>query len=525
MLEVYGYNDNQEALYHWLQACSPSGMKILFVYPKYPATFWSFKHALKIASKKASFPPLGLLTIAAMLPQDWEKKLVDMNVSLLKDSDLRWADCVFIGAMITQKESAKEVIRRCQKVGVRVVAGGPVFTTGHEEFEGVDHFILGEAEDVLPRFLEDLRRGCAEPVYVADGRPDITRTPAPLWSLINIKHYVGMPIQYSRGCPFDCEFCDIVVMNGRVPRTKTPSQLLRELKTLYRTGFRGSVFIVDDNFIGNKAEVRKILPKIIRWQRKTRYPFTFLTEASLNLADDEELMQLMAEAGFDRVFVGLETPIVESLAECNKFQNKNRDMADAIKKMHNHGLQVLGGFIVGFDHDPPSIFENQISFIQKIGVVTAMVGVLTALPKTRLHDRLKAEGRLLKSSSGNNTDGSINFVPKMDTEVLARGYQKIISTIYSPKKYYERITTFLEEYRPVRNKRRRITFNEFRGFTKALWYLGVVGKSKRYYWMFMTKVMFKYRPAFREAVELTVYGLHFRKVTEAVRRQAKPHRP
>ncbi|MDD5095806.1 MAG: DUF4070 domain-containing protein [Dehalococcoidia bacterium] len=496
-------------------------MNILFIYPKYPATFWSFKHVLKFLSKKAAFPPLGLLTVAAMLPREWEKKLIDMNVMPLKDNDIEWADCVFISAMITQKESAKQVIKRCNRLGVKVVAGGPVFTTGHEEFEGVDHFVLGEAEAVLPQFLEDFQNGCAKPLYFSDERPDITRTPVPLWELIDLNLYVSMPVQYSRGCPYDCEFCDITVMNGRNPRTKKPSQVLREFTALYRTGFRGAVFIVDDNFIGNKTKVRKLLPKIIRWQKKTDYPFTLLTEASLNLADDDHLMDLMVAAGFNKVFVGLETPVEESLAECNKFQNKSRDMAAAVKKIQNHGMQVMGGFIVGFDSDPPAIFERQITFIQKIGVVTAMVGVLSALPKTRLHNRLKAEGRLVKVSSGNNMDGSLNFVPKMDSEVLMNGYQNIIETIYAPKEYYERIGTFLDEYKPAKRKRKLPTSADAKAFIQSVWYLGIVGKSKFYYWKFMTKVVFKYRQSFREAVELSIYGLHFRKITRDMQRQSR----
>ncbi|MDD5094007.1 MAG: DUF4070 domain-containing protein [Dehalococcoidia bacterium] len=499
-------------------------MKILLVYPRYPDTFWGFQHALKFISRRASFPPLGLLTVASMLPVEWEKKLVDMNVTSLKDRDIKWADCVFISAMIAQKESTKQVINRCNKVGIKVVAGGPVFTSGYEEFKGVDHFVLGEAEATLPQFLEDFQKGCAMRVYASDERPDITRTPVPSWDLIEVKHYVSMPIQYSRGCPYDCEFCDIVVMNGRVPRTKKPSQILRELSAIHRTGFRGSVFIVDDNFIGNKVKVRELLPKVIRWQKKTGYSFNFLTEASLNLADDEGLMHMMVEAGFDKVFVGLETPVEESLVECNKFQNENRDMTAAVKRIQNQGMQVLGGFIVGFDNDPPNIFERQISFIQNTGVVTAMVGVLTALPKTKLYERLKTEGRLVKASSGNNTDGSVNFIPKMDTEVLKNGYQKIIQTIYSPKKYYERIETFLKEYKPPKRKRRRASFAEIKGFLKSLWYLGIVGKSKFYYWKFMTRVALKHRRSYREAIELTVYGHHFRKITEKLQRQTSPQR-
>lgn len=494
-------------------------LKILFVYPKYPDTFWSFKHALKFVSKKAAFPPLGLLTIAAMLPQEWEKKLVDMNVSALKNKDIKWADCVFISAMITQKESAKEVIRRCNKLGAKIVAGGPVFTTGYEEFEGVDHFVLGEAEATLPQFLEDFQKGCAKQLYASDEHPDITRTPVPLWSLINIRHYVSLSIQYSRGCPYNCEFCDIIVMNGRIPRTKNTEQLLQELEAVYQTGFRGSLFIVDDNFIGNKAKIKQVLPEVIQWQKQRKYPFWILTESSLDLADDEKLMQMMTEAGFNKVFVGLETPNKKSLAECNKFRNENRDMTVMVKNIQNHGLQVLGGYIVGFDNDSPDIFEEQISFIQKTGVVVAMVGLLNALPKTKLYHRLATEKRLLMEASGNNTDISINFIPKMDTEILVKGYQKIIQTIYSPKKYYERIIAFFGEYQPLR-KRQRVSFNDFGALLGSIWHLGVTGKwnAKWYYWKLIFVTCLKYRRFFSEAIVLSIYGLHFRKIAETIKK-------
>jgi len=493
-------------------------MKILFIYPKYPDTFWSFKHALDFISKKASFPPLGLLTVAAMLPKEWEKKLVDMNVSALKDKDIQWADCVFISAMITQKESAREIVARCNKYGIKVVAGGPLFTTGYEEFEEVDHFVLGEAETTLPQLLEDLQKGYAKRIYTSDERPDITRTPIPQWDLINVKDYVAMPVQFSRGCPFDCEFCDIVIMNGRVPRTKTANQLLREFDAVYKTGFRGTVFIVDDNFIGNKAKVKKMLPEIIQWQKERGYPFWLLTEASLNLADDENLMQMMVKAGFSKVFIGLETPVEESLAECNKVQNRNRDMVAAVKKIQNHGMQVLGGYIVGFDNDPPDIANKQIEFVQKGGIPIAMVGILSVLPGTPLYKRLKEKGRLLEESAGNNTDGSINFVPKIDPKTLKADYLKIIQTIYSPKKYFERIITFFEEYKPAR-KRMRITASEIGGFAKSIWRIGVKGGwyERWFYWRLLAVSAIKYRSLFSEAVVLQIYGLHFRKIVDELK--------
>ena len=421
-------------------------MKILLVYPQYPDTFWSFKHALKFISKKASFPPLGLLTVAAMLPAEWEQKLVDMNVTRLADEDIAWADYVFISAMVVQGDSVREVIGRCQRLGTRTVAGGPLFTTGYEDYDEVDHLVLGEAEVTLPRFIKHLEQGSARHIYPSRISPDIKGTPIPMWSLIDMKKYSAMNLQYSRGCPFDCEFCDIIVLNGHKPRTKDKSQVLAELDALYARGWRDGVFVVDDNFIGNKKKLKlEMLPAMIEWQKRRKYPFSLQTESSINLADDDELMRLMVEAGFNTVFIGIETPNEESLAECNKSQNQNRDLVASVKRIQNCGLEVQGGFIVGFDHDPLSIFKNQINFIQNSGIVTAMVGLLNAPTGTRLHQRLKKENRLLKNFSGNNTDGSLNFIPKMNYETLINGYRQILDTIYSPKPYYERVRSFLRE--------------------------------------------------------------------------------
>ncbi|MFC1906360.1 B12-binding domain-containing radical SAM protein [Chloroflexota bacterium] len=491
-------------------------MKILFVYPQYPDTFWSFKYALRLIAKKAAYPPLGLLTIAAMLPDEWEKKLVDMNVTSLNDEDLRWADYVFISAMVVQRNSTKEVINRSKKYKTKIVAGGPLFTTGYEEFEGVDHFVLDEAEITLPPFLKDLEKESAKYIYASKQRPDITKTPIPLWSLLDKKKYAALSIQYSRGCPFNCEFCDIVILNGHKPRTKNKEQVLVELDALYNHGWRGTVFIVDDNFIGNKRKLKaEILPVIIDWMKENKYPFSLHTEVSVNLADDEELMQLMTEAGFCRVFVGIETPNEKSLTECNKYANKNRDLVASVKKIQNHGLEVQGGFIVGFDSDPLSIFTSQISFIQRSGIVTAMVGLLNAPRGTALYKRLEKENRLLKSFTGDNTDCSLNFIPKMNHEALIKGYKHIMHTIYSPKKFYERIKVFLKEFNPRKKKgRARLQPYHLRGLINSMWLLGVRENGRRYYWRFFVSVLLKYPRSFPLSVSLTVYGLHFRKVIE-----------
>ncbi len=491
-------------------------MKILLVYPQYPDTFWSFRHALKFISKKASFPPLGLLTVAAMLPPEWEKKLVDMNVTALIDEDIRWADYVFISAMVVQRDSVKEVIARCKKLSAKVVAGGPLFTTGPEEFDGVDHFVLGEAEVTLSPFLEDLDRGCAKHIYTSDERPDINKTPLPMWSLINMKQYSSMNIQYSRGCPFNCEFCDIIILNGHKPRTKDKDQVVNELEALYRHGWRGGVFIVDDNFIGNKRKLKaETLPAIIKWMEEKGYPFVFSTEASINLADDEELMRLMVKARFNQVFVGIETPNEESLAECNKLQNKDRDLVASVKKIQNYGLEVQGGFIVGFDSDPISIFRSQINFIQKSGIVTAMVGLLNAPRGTRLYQRLKKENRLLEGFSGDNTDCSINFIPKMNYETLLNGYKHILNTIYSPRQYYERVRIFLKEYKPLKVRGLpRFQLYHIEAFIKTIWFLGIIEKGRRHYWRLLISTLLKHPRSFPLSVSLSVFGFHFRKIAE-----------
>ncbi|MFW6118046.1 MAG: B12-binding domain-containing radical SAM protein [Chloroflexota bacterium] len=495
-------------------------MKVLLVYPRYPDTFWSFRHALKFIFKKATFPPLGLLTVAAMLPEEWEKKLVDMNTTNLTDKDIKWADYVFISAMVVQDDSAREVVDRCKKLGTKIVGGGPVFSVGYEEFghDDIDHLISNEAENLLPVFLEDLEKGCAKHIYASEERPDIRTTPVPLWSLVNRKKYQSMTIQYSRGCPFNCEFCDIVIMNGHVPRTKTAAQIVAELDALYDMGWRASVFFVDDNFIGNKRKLKSdILPAIIKWMEERKRPFAFFTEASINLADDEELMRLMSEAGFDTVFVGIESPNEESLLECNKLPNKGRDLLAAVKKIQNYGLQVQGGFIVGFDSDPISIFKSQIDFIQKSGIVMAMVGVLMAPPGTRLYKRLKEENRLLPGGTGDNTDGSTNFIPKMGYETLARGYKHVVDTIYAPKQYYERIETFLKEYRPGNKAKLKISLLYLIALIRSTWVLGVKEKGRIHYWKLVAWTLLRKPKAFPLSIRLAVQGFHFRKVAQKVR--------
>ena len=492
-------------------------MRVLLVYPDFPDTFWGFKHALKFVSKKASFPPLGLLTVAAMLPGEWEKKLVDMNVSQLKDKDITRADYVFISAMSIQRKSVCGIIARCKKLGVKTVAGGPLFTAWFDDFDDVDHLVLNEAEITLPLFLEDLAKGQARHIYASTGWADIKTTPVPLWGLIDMSKYASMNIQYSRGCPFNCEFCDIIQLYGRIPRLKSKEQIIMELDAINLSGWQGSIFFVDDNFIGNKEKLKlEILPALIEWLKGKSYPFTFFTEASINLSDDDELLDLMVKAGFNKIFVGIESPNEESLVECNKYQNKGRNLLDCIKKIQRSGIEVQGGFIIGFDHDPDSIFETLIKFIQESGVITAMVGLLNAPRGTKLHQRLTREGRILNGMTGDNTDFSINFVPKMNKESLIEGYKKVLSTIYTPKHYYERVMQFFKEYSPLQQKEKTdINFSNVAALFKSMFRLGIFGSERVYYWKLFFWTLFKNPRLFPMAITYAIYGYHFRKILEA----------
>jgi len=491
-------------------------MKVLLVYPQYPDTFWSFKHALKFVSKKASLPPLGLLTVASMLPKNWELRLVDLNISSLNDEDIKWADFVFISAMSVQKNSVKSIIKQCKSNGTKIVAGGPLFTSEYEEFPEVDHIIRNEAEITLPIFLKDLEDGNPKHLYETNDWADIATTPIPKWDLINFKDYESMNLQYSRGCPYDCEFCDIIVLYGRRPRTKSQEQVISELENLYQLGWRGSLFFVDDNFIGNKSKVKKeILPAIIEWAKKRRYPFRFYTEASINLADDDELIHLMVQAGFDTVFIGIESPNEESLKECGKVTNKNRDLVSSVRKIQSSGLQVQGGFIIGFDNDPVSIFDKLSTFIKDSGITTAMVGLLNAPKDTKLYKRLLQEGRLLsRSFTGDNTNFTINFIPKMNYDTLIQGYRKILAHIYSPKEYYSRVKSFLENYKPPKIRMYDFKFSRVIALYKSIIILGVIGKERFQYWKLFLWTLFHKPRMFPLAITLSIYGFHFRKVFE-----------
>jgi radical SAM superfamily enzyme YgiQ (UPF0313 family) len=486
-------------------------MRILLVSPRTPSTFWSLEHALAIVSKRAANPPLGLITVAAMLPGDWEIRLADLDVRPLEDEEIVWSDFVMVGAMIVHGDSVREITRRCHALGRRIIAGGPLFTTNPDAHPDIDHFVIGEAEDVIGQVIEDIRTGELRRTYRAEGFPSLEHSPIPRWDLLELDRYASMSVQFSRGCPYDCEFCDIVVLNGRVPRTKPAKNVIAELDALHRVNWRGVVFIVDDNFVGNRRRARELLSEIIRWRRHANPQMDFVTEASVDLGRHHGLLGMMVEAGFKKVFLGLETPVSESLQECEKYQNLRGDLSDTVARIQKAGLEVMGGFIVGFDHDPLDVFRRQFLFIQDSGVVTAMVGLLTALPGTRLYERLKMEGRLLAESSGNNTAAVCNFVPRLGRGRLVQGYRKLMLRLYESHAYYARARVFLGRYR-VRGPQRRMAWEDVRALCRANWTLGIREKGRLDYWFFLAHVTMRNPRAIGVAVTLAVYGRHFRRM-------------
>ncbi|MCL4377565.1 MAG: B12-binding domain-containing radical SAM protein [Actinobacteria bacterium] len=490
-------------------------MKILFIYPEYEDTFWNLKKVFKLLGKKAAYPPLGLLTVAAMLPAHWEKKLIDMNCEILRDEHIKWADYVLISSIVGQKQSTKKVVNKVQEIGKTIILGGSLFTTSYEEFSHADAVVIGEAEEIVPELIKDMENKSLKKIYTMKEFPNIHKAPIPEWNLAKLSYYNSVCIQLSRGCPYNCEFCDVVQLNGRNPRIKSKDQIIAELDSIYTLGWRAGVFFVDDNFIGNKVILkRELLPAIIKWQKERKFPFTLSTQASINLSDDSKLMELMIGAGFATVFIGIETPDPDGLEECGKYHNKNRNLLESVKKIQNMGFEVNAGFILGFDSDKDTVFQNQIDFIQKSGIVAAMVGLLNVSPKSRLYERLKKTNRIIDNSSNNNGNdqelSELNFIPKMKAGTLIDGYGKVLTTIYSPRFYFARIKTFLREYRPKKVKPPKVRFYHFRGLFSSLWFLGIKENGRHYYWSLILWSMFKKPGLLPYAVGLPLGLLHFK---------------
>jgi radical SAM superfamily enzyme YgiQ (UPF0313 family) len=493
-------------------------MKALLVYPWFPNTYWSFRHTLSFFRKRSAFPPLGLLTVSAFMPPEWERRLIDLNVEPLKPSDVQWADAVFVSAMHVQRDSLRQVIETAKAHGKRVIVGGPYASICPAELNEADHVFVGEAETTFPEFVRDLQRGEARHIYQPTDRPALSSTPVPDFRLLDLKPYCAMSVQYSRGCPFKCEFCDVIEIYGRVPRTKSSGQLLRELDALLRAGWRKEVFIVDDNFIGNKKNVKQLLPELAAWSERHNYPFLFITEASVNIADDTELLRLMRRAGFSRVFVGIETPVEGTLKAVQKGQNTRRDLLDSVRKIQSYGLEVMGGFVVGFDDDPDDIFERQIDFIRESAIPLSIISLLAAIPETQLWRRLEREGRLLGfDHTGNNTDCSLNFIPRMDAQRLVNGYKSILRTIYQPSEYYRRSLDSLARVNRCGAPKLGgtwITPNNLLAFSRLVLTLGVRDSGRREFWRYVRRVVTEHREKFEHGVVLAAMGYHFRRLTE-----------
>ena len=491
-------------------------MNVLLIYPQWPDTYWSFKHALPFEGKRSLYPPLGLLTVASLLPKSWSKRLVDTNIRPLTDADLEWADVAMLSGMLIHRDELIEILDRCRARGLRTVIGGPVASSVPELKDHADTVVVGEAEELIPVLCEDLERGAAKPHYEASERPSLALTPLPDISLIRLDDYSAMAIQYSRGCPFNCEFCDIIEIYGRRPRTKSAEQVIAEVDQLLQHNWKGPVFIVDDNFIGNKVKVKEMLPHLTAWNNSLRRPFTFYTEASLNLADDDDLLQMMQDAHFTRVFLGIETPDEEALKEAQKFQNTRRSLLESVQRIQHYGMEVMAGFIVGFDSDSETIFDRQVQFIQESAIPMAMVGLLSALPNTQLYRRLQREGRLIDTHSGDNMDLRLNFVPKMNEQQLIDGYRSILKRIYHPDAYYDRARRYLAQIPRTQPRGRAPSWSDCKALMRSIVRQGILGDFRWSYWKFFLQAATRYRHAFDRAITFAIMGYHFHTLTQIV---------
>jgi radical SAM superfamily enzyme YgiQ (UPF0313 family) len=492
-----------------------SGMKVLCISPVFPETYWGHERTLRFIGKRSILPPLGLLTVAAMLPRDWEVRLCDMNVRPLDDADLAWADVIFLSGMLVQRPSMLEVAARARAMGKTVVAGGPHATATPEALEPyVDCIVIGEAEDLIAPLCAALLgdRAMLPARFASAGRPDLKQLPPPRYDLLDIKAYHSIGVQWGRGCPFSCEFCDIVELFGRRPRTKEPAQFCRELEAILAAGFRGSVFVVDDNFVGNRKETLGLLDTLGPWMRAHKAPFQFFTEASVDLAGCPDLMDGMVAAGFDCVFVGIETPSPAALREAHKAQNLKVDLNAAIETLIRSGLDVNAGFIMGFDADDDAALDRQREWVLRSPIPQAMIGILTALPGTQLERRLTREGRIIERASG-ETFGRPNFKTKVAESTLLAIYRATLAQIYSPKEYFARCLRALR-MRPRSTGHFSLPWRyALRCVLSSMWRQGVVGKYRKVYWRFLGQVLRHTPRRLPRAVALAVAGEHMIRYT------------
>ena len=499
-------------------------MNILLVYPRFPKTFWSYEKILELVNRKVLLPPLGLITVAAILPQEWTYKLVDTNIRPVEEAEWRWADLVIISAMIVQKDDMMRQIALSHQHGKPVAVGGPYPSSTPEELEGagVEYLILDEGEITLPLFVEDLRRGAERGRYSANGeKPDVTNTPIPRYDLLERSAYDSMSVQFSRGCPFQCEFCDIIVLYGRKPRTKSPAQLIAELERLYQLGWRGGVFMVDDNFIGNKRNVKLLLRELAIWQEQRGYPFRFDTEASLDLAEDDELLDLMLACNFAAVFMGIETPDTDSLALTMKHQNTRSPLHDSIDKVTRAGLRVIAGFIIGFDGEKAGAGQRIVDFAETTGIPTTTFAMLQALPHTALWHRLQREGRLIADGGNINQTTLMNFVPTRPVEDIAREYVDAFCYLYAPRTYLDRVYRYFLKLGAPRVKP-RFQWPEWvvvRALLIVCWRQGVVRSTRWAFWHHLVHILFANPSVAEQYLAVCAHNEHFLEYRDLVRRQ------
>jgi radical SAM superfamily enzyme YgiQ (UPF0313 family) len=483
-------------------------MRALLVNPEFPDSYWSGRYALPFAGCKSASPPLALITVAALLPEHWECRLVDLAIEPLRDEDILWADVVMLTGMLVQRRSMHEILERCSRLGVRTAVGGPYPTALPDQLHMADHVVVGEGEELIPVLAADLEAGCAKHEYRETEKPSMADAPRPRFDLLKVDAYRSMAVQYSRGCPFRCEFCDIIVMYGRRPRVKTPAQVIAELEAIRLTGFAGPVFFVDDNFIGNKKAVKELLPQIAAWRRRTKAPLDFYTDASMNLADDLELVDLMTDAGFSAVFIGIETPSQEALRETKKFQNLDRDMAEQVGDLLGRGLEIRAGFILGFDNDGEDIFERMVEFIERAALPSAMIGVLAALPNTPLSARLAAEGRLRDTQPGDQF-GLTNVMTKIPDLTMARGYRWVLQRLYEPNNYLARCLRNVARWRLVKGARRPLNLREVVAGARAMWTQGVLADYRLAYWRYVLSVALRHPRKLPYGLGIAALGHHF----------------
>ena len=501
------------------QAFPPLGKRIkaLLVWPKIPDSFWAFNGMLELLSEKVVMPPLGLITVAALCPPQWSLRLVDEALENLTDDDLRRADLVMVGGMEVQKDGIREVLARARRLARRTIAGGPYASSEPERMLALaDHVVVGEPDEIFAGIAAALESGTAERLYEITNKPDVTRTPIPRFDLLKLRDYATMAIQFSRGCPFQCEFCDIIVLYGRKPRTKLPQQVLAELDTLLRLGWMKQIFIVDDNFIGNHQRALELCLELEKWQQSRGFPVMFYTEASMDLARKTALIEAMVRANFFHVFLGIESPSIESLRETRKLQNLAVDPTVCIDLLYEKGLWVTGGFIVGFDSDTEDIFDRQIEFIERTAIPWALLNSLHAMPRTALYARMRGEGRLLEEAPHSSGDANPpNFRTKLPPAVLLRGLAKTLSAIYTPKAFYERAWRSMQRWK-VKETQRAARQPNAAGIAaivlRSIWHQGIKSNYRGAYWKYALRIVTHYalNPAkIWLAATIMIAGHHF----------------